>query len=272
MAPNKVVNNIVWDALWEAYAEIQKEGWPLLQQHALHVYNCLVEIYVYPTNLVQVGISCLSFFVLMLSICFIVEVNNPNSGSPGRWKQIRNEIAESFPACVCSTSISLVHLKYAYPLRWGFKAPVFPSSFSLFLFECAYWMLCFEVSVYGLHRFLHWRKPIDMYRLIHRQHHLFFFPSAFAAQAIHPVEAMLFAETSLIASVFLFPISVATQYICGVLLLIWSILAHDSQFVLDQGMHFEHHSHQQTNFGFLGLFSLFFVGTYCECGINLNLP
>jgi lathosterol oxidase len=91
-----------------------------------------------------------------------------------------------------------------------------------------------EVFVYCLHRFLHLRKPVDVYKWIHRQHHLFFFPSAFAAQAIHPVEAMMFAATSLLATVFLFPLSVATQYTCGVLLLTWSILAHDSQFVLDQ--------------------------------------
>jgi len=243
-----VVQGMIADLLAEAFEATRAE----MPRVARNAYNQMVEVYVYPTQVWQVGVSCLSFFVIMLGICFAVELNNPLCNAPGRWKQIRAEIAESLPAVVCSTSISLAHLRWIYPLRWGFRAPVFPASPGEFAFECVYWMACFEVFVYALHRFLHWRRPVDVYKYIHRSHHLSFFPSAFAAQAIHPVEAMMFAETSLIASIFLVPISVATQYICGLLLLVWSILAHDSRFLLDKGMHYEHHSHPHTNFGFLG--------------------
>ena len=170
-----------------------------------------------------------------------MERTNPDHDAPGRKQQIKAEILESIPAVFASTTASLIHLNYLYPRRWGFEAPVFPSSPSRFALEFVYWMICFEIFVYVLHRFLHVRKPIDVYKHIHRAHHLFFFPSAFASQAIHPIEAILFAETSLIASVFLMPISVATQYICGILLLIWSIMAHDSRFFLDKGAHYEHH-------------------------------
>ena len=179
--------------------------------------------------------------MIMIVICYLVERTNPERNLPGRKKQIKNEIKESIPAVFASTSASLFHLNFVYPLRWGYLPPIFPQSFLALFLELIYWMACFEVFVYFLHRFLHMRKPFDVYRYIHRDHHLFFFPSAFASQAIHPIEAILFAETSLIASVLLFPISVFIQYLCGILLLTWSIFAHDSRFFLDQGAHYEHH-------------------------------
>jgi lathosterol oxidase len=177
----------------------------------------------------------------VVAICYAVERTNPNKHEEGRWLQIKREIIESIPAVVASTSVSLFHMNYVYPWRWGFEAPVFPSSLKQAAIEFVYWMLMFEVTVYVLHRLLHVRRPIDIYKHIHRAHHLFFFPSAFASQAIHPIEAIMFAETSLIASIFLMPISVLTQYACGILLLAWSIFAHDSRFLLDKGMHYEHH-------------------------------
>lgn len=189
----------------------------------------------------------------MLTICYLVERTNPDRDLPVRKQQIKREILEAVPAVFTSTSVSLLVLNYLYPLRWGFPAPVFPSSLSSFALEFVYWMACFEVNSYYLHRMLHLRKPVDIYRLVHRDHHLFFFPTAFASQSITPVEAVLFALCAFGAALFLLPISVATQYICGLLLLSWSIFAHDSRFVLDHGAHYEHHNHPDTNFGFLGV-------------------
>jgi sterol desaturase/sphingolipid hydroxylase (fatty acid hydroxylase superfamily) len=258
--PARLSKELVAEAMWEAYTAVREQGLGLVgawfQRTCQDAYELFVEVYVYPEHVWQVVIACATFFVLMLSICHAVESQNPTRNDPKRQAQIRKEIAESFPAVVASTSASLAHFRWLYPLRWGHKAAVLPSSLGVFAGECVYWMVCFEVFVYALHRFLHWRRPVDVYKWIHRSHHLFFFPSAFAAQAIHPVEAILFAETSLLATVFLFPISVATQYFCGVLLLIWSILAHDSRFLLDKGAHYEHHSHPQTNFGFLGFMDI----------------
>ena len=227
---------------------VSTAGWTLAE-----AYEKAVEIYVFPTHPAHVAVTCASFFVMMLAMCASFEATNPKRNEPGRRQQIASEILESLPAVIASTSVSVLHLNYAYPARWGHLPPVFPSSVGSFLVECMYWLACFEVSVYFLHRLLHVRSPVDIYRRIHLAHHLFFKPTAFAAQAIHPLEAIMFAETSLLASVFLVPISVATQYLCGIALLVWSIAAHDHRAFLDRGAHYEHHSHPQTNFGFLGL-------------------
>lgn len=223
----------------------------------IYVEN-FIFIYTRPESLTHVFISCISFFILMIVICSLFEFTNPQRkiNINVRNKQIQNEIKSSIPAVFASTSIALAHMKYIYPVRWnGINPPIFPTSFSTFLLESLAWMICFEIFVYVLHRFLHWRSPIDMYMLIHGDHHVFKYPTAFASQAIHPIEAMLFSETSLIATL-LFPISITTQYLCGILLLIWSIAAHDSRHILDKGAHYEHHSHPHTNLGFLGIFDV----------------
>jgi lathosterol oxidase len=228
-----------------------------IEYPTIHYYlQSFILLFTRPESIGHVILTCLAFFMMMICICSLFEFTNPQhydiKTKSNRQQQIRNEIVESIPAVFCSTSIALAHMKYIYPLRWGgMDAPIFPISTSNFILECFAWMFCFEIFVYGLHRFLHWRSPIDMYMLIHGDHHVFKFPTAFASQAIHPIEAMLFAETSLIASL-LFPISIVTQYLCGILLLIWSIAAHDSRYFLDKGAHYEHHSHPHTNFGFLG--------------------
>ena len=49
----------------------------------------------------------------------------------------------------------------------------------------------------------------------------------------------------------------------------WSIAGHDSDGRLDGGFHYEHHSHPDTNFGFLGSMDVFcgtmYVGEKVDC-------
>lgn len=220
------------------------------------VYDGLVTCYVRPTHPVHVVITSCTFLTIMLTICYLVERTNPDRDVEVRKAQIKQEVYDAIPAVFASTFTSVFVLNYIYPVRWGFEAPVFPNSLSRFAVEFLYWMVCFEVNSYYLHRTLHMRKPIDLYRLVHRSHHLFFFPTAFASQSISIVESVLFALCAFGAALFVMPISVCTQYVCGLLLLTWSIFAHDSRFILDGGAHFEHHSHPNTNLGFTGLMDI----------------
>jgi hypothetical protein len=89
---------------------------------------------------------------------------------------------------------------------------------------------------------------VPIYKWIHQPHHHYKRPTAFCAQAITGLEGVYFAATSSLIQCGL-----------GSFMLIWSILAHDSDGRLDGGFHYEHHNHPDTNLGFLG-----FMDVLCD--------
>lgn len=192
----------------------------------------IINSYTNPNSIFDLFLSCISFFFLMITICSIVEYNNPKfNSSKKRWIQIKNELIESIPAVFTSTSTSILLIKYIYPLRWGHLMPVLPLSFQRFVFEFIYWMFMFEWAAYIIHRFMHLRKPINIYKYVHKQHHLDIKPTAFDAQAINPLEAILFAFSSMWGSLLFLNVSILTQYTCGILLLMWSIFGKNKYYI-----------------------------------------
>lgn len=60
-----------------------------------------------------------------------------------------------------------------------------------FVFNVFWYLFWMDTFFYWSHRFLHIRKPINIWYIIHRHHHQFVDPTAFGQDAVHPVEAIL---------------------------------------------------------------------------------
>jgi lathosterol oxidase len=219
-----------------------------------------IQVFFYPEAGWEVAATCATFFTILLAVCSLLEWLNPegvgglNKPQDARFstrkEQIKHEIWDTWFAVVASTCSSLAWFRYIYTWRWAVvKAPVVPSGgFLAFGIETFVFLLGFEINGYFVHRVMHWR---GIYAAVHKLHHLYRKPTAFAAQAITWDEGIIFAISSQLVSL-VYPISMLTQYTWGLFLLVWSIVAHDSEGYWDKGMHKYHHLHPKTNYGFLG--------------------
>lgn len=221
-----------------------------IAESAAYVYAAVTR----PGSLSDLALVITMFFVQMLLLCTVVEATNSAKKSAERCAQIRSEIKDSGTAVIASTAFSLGWFKWIYPMRWGHDAPIFPPTPATLVLESAVWAISFEVTVYFVHRTLHlsW-----FFRHFHAEHHAYKEPTAYAAQAIHWFEAIMFAGAAVSGSCVC-PVSVAVQYSWGIALLLWSIYAHDEDGKLDGGFHYEHHLHYKNNFGFLGFADVLF--------------
>jgi sterol desaturase/sphingolipid hydroxylase (fatty acid hydroxylase superfamily) len=225
------------------------------------VVQRVIMCYFYPDSLCEVAATCATFFSILIAMCSYLESLNPEGCLGGlnkpsdkrfstRIEQIKHEISDTWFALVASTCSSLAWFRWVYTWRWAVeRAPVVPSGGVLaFALEAFIFLLGFEINGYLVHRVMHWR---GIYAAVHKLHHLYRSPTAYAAQAITWDEGVIFAVSSQLVSL-VYPISMLTQYTWGLFLLVWSIVAHDSEGYWDKGMHKYHHLHPRTNYGFLG--------------------
>lgn len=118
---------------------------------------------------------------------------------------------------------------------------------SLVLF--AIYLILFDALIYWMHRFFHIRSPIDLYKRIHSFHHQFHPVTAYAADAAHPVESLIFGSSHFIIAMcmsWIFPFDRVSHQIPAIILLVWGIIVHDETFLK---YHTTHHDTVNYNFG-----------------------
>jgi len=86
------------------------------------------------------------------------------------------------------------------------------------------------------------------WRNVHRHHHTFLHPTAFAQDAVHPAEALFQGPMPHHFAACLIPIHPVSHALFGFLTSIYAIAAHDGRW-LDLNNHNTHHTYKNVNFG-----------------------
>jgi len=102
-----------------------------------------------------------------------------------------------------------------------------------------------DVYIYFEHRLMH--TPF-FYKTVHKIHHTYHVPTAFAGFANHPLEAALFTFGSLWIQLFV-AIHPLSHGLFGLFGAVYTILSHDDRSFHDSGFHYQHHFNPNKNFG-----------------------
>jgi Delta7-sterol 5-desaturase len=116
-----------------------------------------------------------------------------------------------------------------------------------------------DAYFYWAHRLMHWGP---LFRHAHRLHHGFRYPSAWAAFAFHPLEALIEAGVMFVI-VFAIPTHPAAFMTFSLIMTFWSSLIHAERdvlpswlrrgpigkFLITAGDHHLHHRHSGANYG-----------------------
>jgi len=105
-----------------------------------------------------------------------------------------------------------------------------------------FWM---DTWFYWTHRYLHTRWA---WRNIHYVHHALLMPTAFAQDAVHPLEAILQGPSGHHLSTLFMPMHPILLAIGGFSTSFYAIAAHDGR-QFDLNDHMKHHTHKHVNYG-----------------------
>lgn len=219
-------------------------------------------VHTYPPNWIEVAIVLLgqllgywlpSTLFLALDLSFPAWSSRYKLQSEKRqpsWPAVRHCIRRVARAFALQTALQLLAQALA-PRAPPFRVrPDFPP-LSEFLAHFAWGVLAREALFYGAHRAMH--HPA-LYARIHKQHHVFTAPMAFAAQYAHPVEHLLVnalpifvpmavcrAHILTFAAFFVYELLQTTTSHCGYRVF-WNARLHD-----------RHHEKFRVNYGTIGL-------------------
>ena len=185
--------------------------------------------------------------LFLFAIAAVIEFSRPD---PKRnFKQIRAEMLDSLsnpPAAILTTMAWDIFVRPHTPsaVTYGKPHADMPSWGRLAL-EWLAIFLAADFYIYWEHRMMHTKF---MYPRIHKIHHTYHVPTAFAGFANHPIEAVLFSLGSLWIQLFVavHPVSHALFGLFGAT---WTILSHDDRSPHDAGFHYQHHFNPNRNFG-----------------------
>jgi sterol desaturase/sphingolipid hydroxylase (fatty acid hydroxylase superfamily) len=225
----------------------------------LDFYHATLRVFMHPGSVLDVMKISMTFTIIAIIVCSLVEHTNPKAWSKERIAVIKSELMFSLKSWMLAPVIAMGLLHYAYPAIHGHTPPMFPASIYRFFKEVAMWAFCFDFTQYISHRTLHITSVKigrdTLYAAVHKAHHSFPEITAFSAQTNSVADT--FFTTGVESMVFLlFPISFAAHALCGFLLFTFASFIHDCEDRLDGGFHREHHSNPVFNYGFLGLADL----------------
>ena len=119
-------------------------------------------------------------------------------------------------------------------------------------------LLFLDVWFYVTHRLLH--RPV-LFRSIHRIHHVFVAPRAYAVAFSHPLEYLFHNVAGVISLPFLLPIDDRLFTFWCVGCLVTATCSHSGLAILGARKHDLHHQKFNYNFGVLGIYD-YMGGTY----------
>ena len=127
------------------------------------------------------------------------------------------------------------------------------SSISLPIQLCMIYVICrymvvFDFWFYITHIALHHHT---LWHYIHKYHHQFMEPSAFAQDAVHPIEAIVQGPMGHFLVQLVFPMHPICHTVFGFLTGVYAIFAHDGR--VDPSDHMKHHFYTNCNFSLYGI-------------------
>ncbi|XP_053742672.1 lathosterol oxidase-like [Synchiropus splendidus] len=111
-----------------------------------------------------------------------------------------------------------------------------------------------DMCIYWIHRSMHHKS---LYKILHKQHHLFKIPTPFASHAFHPVDGFL-QSLAYHAYPFIFPLHKIVYLTLFIFVNIWTISIHDGDFRIPDPLisiingaahHVDHHLFFNYNYG-----------------------
>jgi len=121
-------------------------------------------------------------------------------------------------------------------------------SVSWFILNFMAYFFVFDTWFYWTHISLHITKPINIWYIIHRHHHQFVDPTAFAQDAVHPFEAVYQGPMGHYMVCLLTPMHPVIHSLFGFLTSMYAIAAHDGR-AGDLNDHTKHHHYKSCNYG-----------------------
>lgn len=190
----------------------------------------------------------------LLLVALVVEATNPRAKFPSsywwkeRWPQIWKEILDSLtnpPTAILTTIMFSAFIRPFTPSADVYRAGDGLPSLGRIAFETVMVFFGADIYIYFEHRLMHTKM---FYTTVHKTHHTYHVPTAFAGFANHPAEAFFFTCGSLWIQFFV-PIHPVSHAIFGVFGAVWTILSHDDRSYHDRGFHYQHHFNPNKNYG-----------------------
>eukprot|EP00656_Telonema_subtile_P046692 TRINITY_DN53223_c0_g1_i1.p1 TRINITY_DN53223_c0_g1~~TRINITY_DN53223_c0_g1_i1.p1 ORF type:complete len:259 (-),score=63.53 TRINITY_DN53223_c0_g1_i1:170-946(-) len=193
---------------------------------------------------------CLTSFLFFFA--GVVEVSSPEFKDPNwrttRWPQIKEEMRDSLsnpPFAIFTTLFWSVAIRPFTPSAAMYSSTAALPSWGRLAFEVAAVFWAADIFIYFEHQLMH---TALFYKSVHKTHHTYHIPTAFAGFANHPLEAIFFTMASLWVQLFV-AIHPLSHGIFGVFGATWTILSHDTRSYHDRGFHYQHHFYPNRNFG-----------------------
>jgi lathosterol oxidase len=118
-------------------------------------------------------------------------------------------------------------------------------------------MFVFDTWFYWTHIVLHYPKLWDW---IHKYHHQFIEPTAFAQDAVHPIEAIVQGPMGHFITTLVYPMHPVAISAFGFLTSLYALFAHDGR-SMDWNNHTMHHYYKSCNYGLYWGFWDYVCGT-----------
>ncbi|RDL36162.1 Uncharacterized protein BP5553_06774 [Venustampulla echinocandica] len=231
----------------------------------------------YPPGLIEFGVTIaaqLIGFWLVCSIYLAIDLSFPNFSNRHKLQSERRQPSwTSIKHCIWHVLVgNLSSTVFHIAILWAFGSdsssgssfqlsfftitPSFPSISELAL-QFAIALLLREILFYTAHRALH--HP-SVYARIHKQHHKFLAPMAFAAQYAHPVEHLLANTIPIVLPLMLMRANIITFGLFLTSQLAETSSVHSGYDFAAARQHDLHHEKFRVNYGAIGLMD-YILGT-----------
>ena len=217
---------------------------------------------------IRSAVEFIAVQTIYTGLCVTLEYINPALKTTDRKKLFFKQYKHSFWGVLAGTLCQRVWIVFIDPLtRWNeyFETNAYTAKWALL--NISFFIFVYETMFYWIHRLLHIKKPINLYRMFHKEHHYFETTTA-AAAAVNPIEIAILSVGLNIPKLFL-PYSTSVHHILVSLVFLESIFAHDSQFdVFNHGIH---HTKQNYHYGFALPFWDWIMGTTYRDKLNKSI-
>lgn len=179
----------------------------------------------------------------------LFEYTNPTPKTPERMQSMRRQLRLGVGALVCNVvyATTWIWLIDTHTPFYGYFAE-HPYTAGWLIANILWYLFFMDSFFYWSHRVLHIRKPVNLWYTIHRFHHQFVDPTAYAQDAVHPLEAIIQGPMPHYLAGLFMPIHPLLSSTLGFLTSLYAIAAHDGR-SLDLNSHIKHHHYKNCNFG-----------------------